>query len=127
MSEFSKCIKCYGCRDACPVCYCSNCILDADRGYVESGVIPPNALFPITRLAHVGDSCIGCGQCEDACPMEIPLARLFAVLHSELSEVFDYTPGIDVEERPPLASAMDSEMLIDDTFLDIASIKAREK
>jgi len=28
---FGKCIKCFGCRDACPICYCKDCTLEADR------------------------------------------------------------------------------------------------
>ncbi|MDF1539236.1 MAG: Coenzyme F420 hydrogenase/dehydrogenase, beta subunit C-terminal domain [Candidatus Thorarchaeota archaeon] len=67
MEEFSQCIKCYGCRDACPICYCESCLLEANRDFLEAGVIPPSALFPLTRLAHVADSCVACGQCQDAC------------------------------------------------------------
>lgn len=121
-NEFDKCIKCYGCRDACPICYCETCLLEANRGFLEAGVIPPNALFPLIRLAHVADSCVGCGQCQDACPMDLPLSKLFTLLNSELSEVFDYVPGVDIEQGPPLSNAMTKELQIDDTFLDIESI-----
>jgi len=24
--QFNQCIKCYGCRDACPICFCKDCI-----------------------------------------------------------------------------------------------------
>ena len=30
-AEFSKCIKCYACRAACPMCYCTRCIVDDNR------------------------------------------------------------------------------------------------
>jgi hypothetical protein len=43
-------------------------------------------------------------------------------VNSQLSEIFDYVPGIDVEERPPTTVARDEEMLIDDTFLNISSM-----
>jgi formate dehydrogenase subunit beta len=120
--EFAKCIKCFGCRDACPICYCENCLLEANREFLVGGEIPPNGIFPLTRLAHVADSCIGCGQCQDACPMELPLSKLFTLLNSQLSEIFDYTPGINIEERPPTTAARDEELMIDDTFLNISTI-----
>lgn len=123
--EFNKCIKCYGCRDACPICYCDHCLLEANRGFVEGGKIPPDAVFPLTRLAHVADSCINCGQCQDACPMELPLSKLFNLLNTKLSEVFDYTPGVDVEQGPPLSAVMMEELQIEDTFLDMSSINTR--
>jgi len=121
-SEFNKCIKCYGCRDACPICYCESCLLEANREFLEAGVIPPNGLFPLTRLAHVADSCVNCGQCQDVCPMELPLSKLFTLLNSKLSEIFEYVPGIDVEQGPPTTVARDEEQQIDDTFLNIASL-----
>ncbi|MBD3157648.1 MAG: formate dehydrogenase [Candidatus Lokiarchaeota archaeon] len=126
MEEFGKCVKCFGCRDACPICYCDNCILEANRDVLKKGVIPPNALFPLTRLSHVADSCVNCGQCQDACPMELPLTKLFTIVHKRLSSIFEYTPGIDEEEPPPLLAITDEESNIDDVFLDISSIDFRK-
>ena len=120
--EFSKCIKCFGCRDVCPICYCDHCLLEANREYLVGGEIPPNGIFPLTRLAHVADSCVGCGQCQDVCPMELPLSKLFTLLNSKLSEIFDYVPGTDREQRPPTTVARDEELMIDDTFLNIESV-----
>jgi formate dehydrogenase subunit beta len=127
INEFNKCIKCYGCRDACPICYCSECLLEAKRGFVNKGEVPPDIMFPLTRLSHVAHSCINCGQCQDGCPMELPLSILCSFLHNELSEIFGYTPGIDVDERPPLATATDEEIQIEDTFLDISSLRKKTK
>ena len=28
LNELSRCINCYNCRDACPVCYCRSCVFD---------------------------------------------------------------------------------------------------
>jgi len=120
-SEFNKCIKCFGCRDACPICYCENCLLEANREFLVGGEIPPNGIFPLTRLAHVADSCIGCGQCQDACPMDLPLSKLFTLLNSRLNEVFDYEPGLDVEQGPPTIRASNEELQIDDTFLILST------
>jgi formate dehydrogenase subunit beta len=127
IKEFDKCIKCYGCRDACPICYCETCLLEANRNFLEAGTIPPDALFPLTRLAHVGDSCVNCGQCDATCPMELPLSKLFSLLNSRLSEVFDYTSGVDIEQGPPMNTAMQEELRIDDVFLDVSSLTKKIK
>jgi len=108
--QFSQCIKCYGCRDACPICYCKDCILEADRGAVMPGEVPPDAMFPMIRIAHVMDSCVNCGQCQDVCPANIPLARLTFMLNKELYNIFKYQPGVDIESRPPLRTYTDAEL-----------------
>lgn len=108
--QFSHCIKCYGCRDACPICYCKDCFLEADRGYVPPGEVPPDILFPLVRVTHVMDSCVNCGQCQDACTMELPLSRLIFMLSRELGGIFNYEPGIDVNEPPPLRTVTDQEL-----------------
>ncbi len=109
-AQFSHCIKCYGCRDACPICYCKDCILEADRGVVMPGAVPPNVMFPMLRTVHVMDSCVNCGQCQDVCSANIPLARLTFMLNKRLFDIFKYQPGMDVESRPPLRSVTDSEL-----------------
>jgi formate dehydrogenase subunit beta len=126
INEFNKCIKCYGCRDACPICHCDECILEAKRGFVNGGEVPPDIMFPLTRLSHVADSCVNCGQCQDVCPMELPLSLLCSFLNEELTKIFKYTPGIDIEERPPLTTAAEGELLIQDTFLNISSLTEKQ-
>jgi formate dehydrogenase subunit beta len=110
--QFSHCIKCYGCRDACPICYCKDCILEADRVAIPSGEIPPDIMFPMTRIVHVMDSCVNCGQCQDACSMELPLARLIFMLNRELAEIFKNEPGMDVNAPIPLKSVTDEELAV---------------
>jgi formate dehydrogenase subunit beta len=118
--QFNQCIKCFGCRDACPICYCNDCYLEADNGIVAGGEVPPNILFPLTRIAHVMDSCVNCGQCQDACPMEIPISLFTFMLNKEISEVFDYNPGEDIESIPPLRSpATDQELGIKEINLSL--------
>jgi len=108
--QFSRCVKCYGCRDACPICYCKDCILEADRGAIEPGEVPPTIMFHLIRIAHVMDSCVNCGQCQDVCSAGIPLARLTFMLNKELFDIFKHQPGMDVESRPPLRSVTDKEL-----------------
>jgi len=108
--QFSHCIKCYGCRDACPICYCQDCILEADRGFVPPGEVPPNIMFPMVRITHVMDSCVNCGQCQDACTMELPIARLIFLLSKKIGAIFNYEPGTDVNKLPPLRTITDQEL-----------------
>jgi len=112
MGQFSHCIKCYGCRDACPICYCKDCYLEADRGLVPPGEVPPDIMFPLVRITHVMDSCVNCGQCQDVCPMELPLSRLIFLLNRELAGIFKYEPGANVSELPPLRTITDQELSI---------------
>jgi len=109
-TQFSHCVKCYGCRDACPICYCKDCILEADRGLVPPGEVPPHLLFPMVRITHVMDSCVNCGQCQDACTMEIPIARLTFLLSKKIGAIFHHEPGMDVTKMPPLRTVTDQEL-----------------
>jgi len=109
-TQFSYCIKCYGCRDACPICYCSHCILEADRGFIPPGEVPPNVMFPMVRITHVMDSCVNCGQCQDVCTMELPLSRLIFLLSKKIGAIFQYEPGMDVTKPPPLRTVTDQEL-----------------
>ncbi|MFC2003168.1 Coenzyme F420 hydrogenase/dehydrogenase, beta subunit C-terminal domain [Chloroflexota bacterium] len=117
--QFNRCIKCYACRDACPICYCKDCCLDADRGLVTAGEVPPDVMFPMVRVSHVMDSCVNCGQCQDACPMELPLASLIFFLNRELAGIFGYEPGMDVSALPPLRTFTEAEMALEGTELTL--------
>ena len=111
--QFNQCIKCFGCRDACPICYCKDCTLEADRGLVSGGEVPPDPMFPMVRAVHVMDSCVNCGQCQDACPMELPLSLLIFMLNRDLASIFKYEPGMDVSAMPPLRTVTDEELKIE--------------
>lgn len=111
LSQFGKCIKCYGCRDSCPLCYCQDCYLGAERLLIGKGEVPPEMLFHITRLMDVADSCCNCGQCEKACPMEIPVSKLYHMLHKELSSIFNYESGFDINSLPPISTITEEDLL----------------
>ena len=108
-----RCIKCFGCRDVCPICYCQDCYLEPSRELVQAGETPPHIMFPLIRLAHVADSCVNCGQCQDVCPMEIPLTKLYQMVNRELTGVFDYVPGMDIADHPPLTTITEEEAHIE--------------
>ncbi len=86
--EFKKCIKCFGCRNACPICYCQECTLELNAPeWVDKGKIPPSPLFHLERLIHMVESCTNCGQCEDVCPVDIPLARIWHRINLKINEI----------------------------------------
>ena len=100
MYEFSKCVKCYGCRNICPVCFCAECSLE-HPDLVKPGGLPPEVpIFHMIRAVHMAGRCIDCGLCEDACPAEIPLRLLYREVNEVVSDVFDYQPGQGMEKSP---------------------------
>lgn len=101
--QFKKCIKCFGCREACPICYCDECTLEMKiPRWIESGQIPPSPIFHLERLLHKGESCVNCGQCEDVCPVEIPLSSISHEISSQIKDIFQYYPGMDYN-KPPIS------------------------
>ncbi|ACN14299.1 FdhB3 [Desulforapulum autotrophicum HRM2] len=100
MYEFSKCIKCYGCRNICPVCFCPDCSLE-NPDLVEPGFLPPEIpIFHLVRAVHMAGRCVDCGLCEDACPAEIPLRFLYRQMNDIVEQVFGYIPGKSIEKSP---------------------------
>jgi len=72
---YARCIRCYACRNACPVCTCRECYVDMHRTGFQGKRqdADENRVFGVTRAFHVGDRCIECGECERVCPMELPI------------------------------------------------------
>ena len=102
MNEFVKCIKCYGCSNICPMCFCNDCSLKCDE-LVKSGELPPEIpVFHHTRAMHMVGRCIDCGLCEEACPSAIPLRTLYKKVNSILTDKFDYQTGKERGKRSPL-------------------------
>jgi len=100
---WNRCIKCYSCRDVCPICSCKECALDKECFVPESQLPPDPLTFQGIKLSHMSFSCINCGQCEDVCPMEIPLAVIYQRMQKKYKDKTGYTAGIS-EELPPLYS-----------------------
>jgi formate dehydrogenase subunit beta len=112
----SRCVNCYNCRVACPVCYCKECVFVTDvfdhdpyqylqwarkKGKVK---MPSDTdFFHLTRMAHIGLTCVGCGQCSNACPNDIPLMELFRTSAHTAQKAFGYEAGRRVDEPIPLA------------------------
>ena len=102
--EFSKCIRCYACRQVCPLCFCEQCIVDENRPqWIGRSPTPENnRSWNLIRAFHLLGRCIGCGECDRACPVGIPLKALNTKLADEVKEEYGYVAGSDMEEPPPL-------------------------
>ncbi|MDD3471169.1 MAG: 4Fe-4S dicluster domain-containing protein [Syntrophaceae bacterium] len=102
MGEFDRCIKCYGCRNVCPVCFCNVCTLEQDS-LIKTGDIPPeNPMFHLTRAVHMAGRCIDCNLCTEACPSDIPLRILYKRVAEIISDEFGYVTGEIAAGKSPL-------------------------
>lgn len=99
-AEFEKCIKCYACRQTCPMCYCEQCIVDktVPRWIESSASLRGNFSWNMIRAFHLAGRCIGCGECERACPMDIPLMLLNRKMGMIAMQKFNYRHGVNPEE-----------------------------
>ncbi|MGB9881053.1 MAG: 4Fe-4S dicluster domain-containing protein [Anaerolineae bacterium] len=105
VSEAQRCIRCYACRQACPMCYCEECFVDhTTPRWIESGATPAGLQgWQIGRAYHLTGRCVDCGACERACPMEIDLVYLNGKLNKDVRELYGFETGLVVGELPPLA------------------------
>jgi len=126
LDRFSTCIRCHNCMVACPICYCKECVFRtavfehdgdqflrwADR---KGGIRMPTdtLMFHLIRLSHMATSCIGCGLCDSACPSRLPVATLFRSVGDKVQKMFQYTPGRNVEEVPPVAAFREDELKLE--------------
>jgi ferredoxin len=76
--ELSKCFKCYACRAACPMCYCTKCIVETNRPqWIQPWASTlSNMEWQINRVMHLAGRCSDCGSCGAACPVGIPIHLL---------------------------------------------------
>ncbi len=129
---FDRCINCYNCRNMCPVCYCKECVFNTDVFYHQpvqyhqwaekkgSIKLPTDTVFyHLTRMAHMSHACVGCGQCSTACPSDINVFELFKSVAQQAQAAFEYSPGTDENQPPPLSVFDEKE------FEDVVGI-ARE-
>lgn len=100
----SKCIRCYACRNACPLCYCPTCFVDESRPqWVGKSEDPTDTMtFHLLRAYHCAGRCTDCGACERACPVGIPVRQFTRKLLKDCQELFDWEAGLSLDERPPL-------------------------
>ena len=106
MEELSRCVKCYACREVCPLCYCNRCIADKNRPTIidTSATLKGNFAWQIVRAFHLAGRCVSCGECARVCPAGIDLGLLNLTLARAAEEHFQYRAGIDPEKTPIIGS-----------------------
>jgi len=125
LDRFATCIRCHNCMVACPICYCKECVFRtaifehegdqflrwADR---KGGIRMPTdtLIFHLIRMSHMVTSCVGCGLCDSACPSRLPVASLFRSVGDKIQKMFQYVPGRDVKETPPVATFKEDELKV---------------
>jgi ferredoxin len=93
--ELSKCIKCYACRQACPLCYCIRCSVEVNQPQwipVQANT-HGNMEWHILRSMHLAGRCISCGECGRACPVGIPCHLLTMHLTDQVYDYFKVYAG----------------------------------
>ena len=115
--EAERCIRCYACREACPMCYCEECFVDhiAPR-WTESGVTPAGMHgWHIVRAFHQTGRCTDCGACERACPMDIHMTYLTDKLNAEMYAKYGFEAGMDSTTQAPFATfSLDDKLRFQD-------------
>ncbi|MBW2017003.1 MAG: 4Fe-4S dicluster domain-containing protein [Deltaproteobacteria bacterium] len=100
----SRCIRCYACRNACPLCYCPTCFVDESQPqWVGKSIDPVDTFtFHILRAYHCAGRCTDCGACERVCPVGIPVRQFTRKLNKDARDLFGWEAGLTLDQRPPL-------------------------
>lgn len=100
----SNCIRCYACRNVCPLCYCPTCFVDESAPqWVGKSIDPTDTMtFHFLRAYHCAGRCTDCGACERVCPVGIRVRQFTKKLNKDALELFGWESGLDKEKRPPL-------------------------
>ncbi len=103
--EFSRCIRCYACRQACPMCYCPKCVADQTlpNWISKANSLEGNFSWNVVRAMHLAARCIGCGECERVCPVGIPLRDINKKIEKDIKDLFNYLAGLNTEQKPLLS------------------------
>lgn len=93
--ELARCVKCYACRNSCPMCYCERCTMDCNRP--QWVPVPSHAVgnleYHTVRAMHLAGRCVECGECGRACPVGIPVHLMTFHAESSVRQQFGSEAG----------------------------------
>ncbi len=101
-THFENCIRCYACKNVCPLCYCSECFVEKAKPYrwtEKYSELPDNAFYHIIRAIHLAGRCIDCGECERVCPVNVPLRMFNRKMEKVSKDNFEIEPGKDPDRK----------------------------
>lgn len=100
----APCIRCYACRNVCPLCFCPTCFVDESwPQWLGKGQAPIDTrTFHFLRAYHCAGRCTDCGACERVCPVGINMRLLTKKLEKDCLEQFGWMAGLSLEEHRPL-------------------------
>jgi len=103
--EFSRCIRCYACRNSCPACFCPRCFVEESEPQWIAALPrwQENLIFQVIRSIHLAGRCVDCGACERACPANIPLRSLVRKIYDVVDDLYHFKAGTDKGSTPLLA------------------------
>lgn len=113
--HMDRCIRCYACRNACPMCVCrDHCIAQSREPHwlTQEDTVTEKLMFQVVHAMHLAGRCTECGECQRACPMDIPVLALKKHLNRAIRDLFDYQAGVDPQAIPPLLQFKVEELKI---------------
>ena len=115
VKELEPCFKCYACRAACPLCYCTRCTVESNQPQwipVASHQLG-NLEWHVMRAMHLAGRCTDCEACYHACPMGIPLHLLTKSMLQDMNENFGaYGPSLNKDNALSSFKPDDKESFI---------------
>lgn len=106
LGQMERCVRCYACRQACPLCYCEECAAETNLPHwlPRAPSALSNLYFHAMRAMHLAGRCVDCGECERACPAEIPLRTLMRKAAKDLKEIYGWKASAEMEVKGPLST-----------------------
>ena len=104
VSELSRCVRCYACRQACPNCYCRECFAEesSPRWLGVTTDLSDVIMFHLGRLLHQAGRCVDCGACVAACPQGIDLRLFSRKMAKDVAELFGEDSQVSQDEPETL-------------------------
>ena len=113
LSHFDRCIRCYACRQVCPMCDCPTCLFEQDDSlWVGPGIrLDEKRIYHLGRAYHLAGKCVDCHECERVCPVNIPISLINSKLNLEMEKFFGYRAGEQAIPSPLLTILSGEERL----------------